>query len=366
MSDKTICVNQENYREAGFSFIELMISIVVFLLFLSAVYGLLRITNIQKSTVNSQTEVMNNLRLSLNTLGRDAVNAGLGYSRVGGNMPDNLTNLRMQLPADANAEQDFLTAVIAGNNINANNLLPPAERTDVIAFAYRDMSFNSGNPITITNAAAFGAGGVVLTTEPNAAFNANPSATPFDLYLISNGTRTAVALATSRPDNSTLRFQTGLAADILGINAPYNTGGLNSSKLTNCADLPLGANDCMNYGATATVNAKKIIWVSYSVTPDGTFVRTIYGNNTGATAAQQIQTQPLAYNIQNFQIRYLLRDGTSSENPSNNGVNQNVLNNVVQVEITISSRINVQESGTNLTKVVDLKSTFSTKNLNYD
>ncbi len=362
MADKLNSVKQKTSREAGFSLVELLISSIVFLIFISAVYGLLRITNIQKSTVNSQTEVMTNLRLSLNIMGRDAVNAGLGYSRVGGTIPDNLTNTLMGLPTDTDSIQDSLTAVIAGNNINANDFLPNTERTDVVAFAYRDMAFNNGNPVTITGAAAIGTGGVILTTSPNAAFNANPSDTPFDLYLISSDSRTTVALATGRPDNNTLRFETGSVADVLGINAAYAGAANVRSKLVNCADFGPEETDCMNY----PVSAKKIFWVSYQVTQDGTLTRTVYGNNTGATAANQIQVQPLAYNIQNLQVRYLLRDGTSSENPSNNGANQNALNNVVQVEVTVSARITVQENGVNLQRLVNLKSTFSTKNLNYN
>ncbi len=373
MPQKINCASRKKYRESGFSLIELMISIVVFLIFISVIYGTLRVAHIQKSTVNSETEVMTNLRLSLNTVGRDAVNSGLRYSRVGGTIPDNLTNLRMQLPADANNTQDTLTAVIAGNNINANNFLPVGQNTDVIAFAYRDMEFNGGNPISITTANAIGTGGVALTTAANAALNSKS----FDLYLISNESRTVVALATGKPDNNTLQFATGAAVDILGINAPYYTGSLiTSSRLTKCSDLPVPAapalpsTECMNYGTENPVLARKIIWVSYHVTADGTLTRTIYGNNNeennNATAAEQIQTQPLAYNISNFQIRYLLRDGTSSEDPSVGGTNQNVLNNVVQVEVTISSKINVKENGVNLERVVDLKSSFSTKNLNYD
>ncbi len=345
MADKLNFATRKQNSEAGFSLIELLISMVVFLIFISAVYGLLRIANIQKSTVNSQTEVMVNLRVPLNMIGRDAVNAGLGYSRVGGNIPDNLTNARMGLPADTDSNQDLLTAVIAGDNVNTNNFLPVGQKTDVVAFAYRDMTFNNGNPITITGASSIGTGGVVATTQPGVALAVNNSATPFDLYLISNGTRSAVALATGRPDNNSLRFETG-SADILGVNLPY-TGPINSRSLMfNCADQAVGSPDpCMNYPNPSPVSAKKIIWVSYQVTPDGTLTRTTYGNNSGGTAVDQIQIQPLAYNIQNLQVRYLLRDGTSSQNPSNNGANQNVLNNVVQVEVTISARISVQESG---------------------
>lgn len=350
--------------ESGFTFVELMISITVFIIFTGSIYGLLRIANIQKTTVGSQTEVMSNLRLSLNTLGRDAVNAGFRYKKAG-NMPDNLTNVLMRTPSDTNSTQDLLTPIISGNNVNANDFLPNTEKTDVIAFAYRDINFNNGNPIRILNSAGLSGGGVTLTTEPNAAVNANGSATPFDLYMISNsGTRTAIGLATGRPGNSTLEFSTNAANDIIGVNAPYTGAADAKSKLVNCIDLMVGATDCMNYAIGVT--AIRIFWVSYHVTSNGTLIRTTYGNNTGEPASKQIQTQALAYNVQNFQVRYLLRDGTSSDNPSLNGANQSALDNVVQVEVTMSAKIEAKENGTSIYKVVDLKSTFSTKNLNYE
>lgn len=354
MLNETKSLERKNVSQAGFSLVELMISIVVFLIFISAVYGLFRLGSIQKSVVNSQTEVIKNLRLSLNTIGRDAINAGLGYNRVGGYVPDNLTNARMGLPSDDNASHDLLTAVISGNNINSNNFLPANQKTDVIAFAYRDMTFNNGVPIELINAATYGSNGVTISTATNAAANAKP----YDLYLISEGTRTAVALATSVPNSNTIRFETG---DPLGINMLYTGSTDNRSKLVSCASY---ADECMDY--TNRVTAKKVYWVSYSVLADGTLIRTTFGNNSNGAAAEQIQTQPIAYNIQNLQIKYLLTDGTVTDDPSNSGANQTQLNNVVQIDVTISSRVQVREGGVNITKVVDLSSTFSTRNLAYD
>lgn len=354
--DRIVTKQSETTPQAGFSLIELMISTAVFLIFMGAVYGLLRIGTIQKTTVNSQTEVLKNLRLSLNMIGRDAVNAGLGYNRVGGYMPDNLTNARMNIQADSDAWHDLLTSVIAGNNVNGNIFLLGGERTDVIAFAYRDMDFNDGNPLVLTSASDNGSTGVNVTTRANDASRARS----YDLYLISDGTRNAVALATSVPSSSSIRFQT---ADPLGINQIYTTNSANvRSRLVRCVDYSEG---CMDY-AGSTVTAKKFFWVSYSVLADGTLVRTTYGNNSNGNASQQIQTQPLAYNIRNFQVRYLLSDGTVTDDPSNGGAAQENLNRVVQIEVTVSSQVSIRENGVDIEKVVELKSTFSTKNLNYD
>ena len=364
MRNEPISFESKNRREAGFSFIELMISMTVFLIFLGAVYGLLRIANIQKSSVNSQTEVIKNLRLSLNNIGRDAVNAGLGYSRVGGNMPDNLTNVRLGLPADVNTTQDLLTAIIAGNDIRTNVFLPAAGRTDVIAFAFQDKDFNGGVPMPITDSTAFNATGVTLTANPNTTLSAEKKPNQFDLYFISEGNRSAMALVTTKTNDTTLQIE---IADPLGINSPFNGNANSKSRLTRCLNAAeLGCMFFTNNGGIASVTAKKVTWVSYSVTNDGTLVRTTYGNNKDATAANQIQSQPIAYNIQNFQIRYLMRDGTTTDDPSVGGTIQTALNNVVQIEVKISSIVTVQENGVNIQKTVDLKSTFSTKNLNYD
>ena len=215
--------------------------------------------------------------------------------------------------------------------------------------------------MTITDSVVFGGSGLTLSTAANAAANANQ----FDLYFISEGSRTAMALITNKVDNSTLRVEIG---DPLGINSPANGNADSINRLRRCpVPQPVPAvTNCMNFTGTTTATAKKIFWISYGVTNDGTLVRTTYGNNTGATAANQIQSQPIAYNIQNFQIRYLMRDGTTTDDPSVGGTIQGAMNNVVQIEVKISSRVTVQENGVNIQKTVDLKSTFSTKNLNYD
>ena len=344
--------------EAGFSLNELLISMVIFMIFMAAVYGLLLIGNMQKTTVNTQIDVIKNVRLSLNTIGRDAVNAGLGFSRVGGFAPDNITNLRLGIPADADTTHDLITAVIAGNEIN-DNLALTAGKTDVISFAFRDLEFNNGAPIKLTAAASFGANGVTITTAAGETVNSKP----YDLYLISDGTRTALGTVTAVPvGGQTLVFEAG-AADPLGINGLYSGPIDTRSKLVSCLDFASG---CMDY---TTATAKKVNWISYRLSIDGVLIRTVFGNNNAAPiplAADQIQTQPIAYNIQNLQVRYLLDDGTVSDDPSNGGINPSALNKVVQIDVVISARYTITENGVTLNKVVDLKSTFSTKNLNYD
>jgi len=343
------------HGQAGFSLVELMVSVVIFLIFMGAIYGLLRIGSIQKTAASSSTEVIKNTRLSLNTLGRDAVNAGFGYSRVGGYAPDNILNLRLGIPADSNSTHDLLTAVISGNEVNTNTLLPSG-KTDVISFIFRDTNFNSGQPVEMVSAVSDT--GVTITTADDSTYFTKP----FDLFLISDGSRTALGLVTAVPTGGkTLKFQTG-ASDPLKVNMPY-TGTVNTrSKLIACTASII--DNCMDYSNRVT--AKKVIWVSYQVTSDGVLTRTIFGNNTDKTAAEQIQVQPIAQDVQNFQIKYLLRDGTVTDDPSDNGTNQANLNNVVQIDVTVTAKVEVIENGVTVKSIVNIKSTFSTKNLSYD
>lgn len=344
-------------REGGFSLVELFISLVVFLIFISAIYGLLRIGALQKNAVNKQTEVIKNARLSLNTIGRDAVNAGFGYSRAGGLVPDNLTNLRMGLPADADVSHDLLTSIITGDEIDTNTLLATG-KTDVVSFAYRDITFNSGEPIEFVGAADYGGNGVTITTADGDTVNSRP----YDLYLISDGARTTLALVTNVPGgDKTLIFETG-GSDPLGINAPYNGSVDVASKLRSCSSPT--ENGCFDYSNRIT--AKKITWVSYGVDSNATLVRTSYGNNTNQSAANQIQLRPIAYKIQNLQIRYLMRNGTITDDPSAGGTDPTNLNNVVQMDVVITASVTMDFNGVKTEKLVDLRSTFSTKNLNYD
>ncbi len=347
--------------EKGFSLVELMVSIIIFMVFMSVIYGLLKIGSIMKTSASSQTEVVKNARLSLNTIGRDAVNAGFGYSRAGGYGAENILNLRLGIPPDADTTHDLITAVVGGNDVNTNTLLPSG-RTDVVSFVFRDINFNAGQPLNFVSAANYGGNGVLITTLAGQTATTNN----YDLFLISDGSRTSLGLATNVPaGGNTLRFEAG-SADPLQVNSLYTGTVSTRSKLIACdaAASPPITDDCMDYANRVT--AKKVIWVSYSVTSDGTLYKTIFGNNTGRPAAEQIQILPIASNVQNFQVKYLLRDGTVSNDPSNGGLNQSNFNNVVQIDVTITAKVQAVENGVTINNLIEIKSTFSTKNLSYD
>lgn len=345
-------------HQAGFSLLEMIIAITVFLIVMSAVYGLLQIGIISRNTINSRSETITNARAAVNSVGKDVVNAGLGFTRVGGIVPDDFVSQYLNIPNDNGPERDLLTAIIAGNNVRESDLSVNGIKNDVIAFGFRDLQFNGGSSITVSDApiASILNNSVVLKTPPGGCANCNQ----YDLFLVeSTDGKQAVVMATAIPDTNTIVLGQD---DPLNLNQAVIENSNNRSILTKCI---LGNTvNCINYSTGVTV--KKVYWISFSVEADGTLVRTTYGNNTGAPASEQIQKHPIANGVQNFQVRYLMQDGTITEDPSQNGDFPMKMNEVVQVEITLTIQSANGEVGIVNTELINVTSTFSTRNLRYD
>ena len=119
---------------------------------------------------------------------------------------------------------------------------------------------------------------------------------------------------------------------------------------------------------------KRVFLMSYRVKPDGTLVRMIYGNNRGAAASAQVQELPLAYNIEDMQIKYVLDDGTTSDNPSvgPDGIVGTIdddwqgFNRVRQVQVTIKVQSTEIDEKTKVPESITISSTYATRNMDYD
>jgi prepilin-type N-terminal cleavage/methylation domain-containing protein len=352
--------------QSGFSLIEAMVAMVIFLIVIGSVYGLLQVGLIDRNRASRHSDVLKNARAAIHLIGRDALNAGLGYNKSGALVPDNFISTHLGIPTYADGKRDTLTAVMGGNNIFSNVLLAdPNSRTDLIAFAFRDMGFNDGNLITLTGVGPkSGSPAVaVLQTPPNGAQRSRVH----DLYLVESQSSQLAVMATSVP-NTNNRIEAA-PGDPLGLNQALDGTGENRSILKPCAAVE--EDECMNYTATA---AKKFFWVSYKVNADGTLIRTTYGNNTGAAGSEQIQQMPLAYNIEDFQIKYVLEDGRVTEDPAvgPDGVIGTAddtpldFNLVRQITVTIKVQGTENDEQLKRPETVTLTSTFSTRNLEYD
>lgn len=385
--------NSENRRlrrkgenENGFSLLELMVSITIFLVLIGCVFGLLELTRIDRNRASRRSDTLKNARAAVHLIGRDALNAGLSYNLTGGSVPEGFLATRLGIPPDINTTRDVLKSITSGNNINTNSLLPNNGKTDLIAFAFRDMDFNRtkkydssgaeikdtiGDTITIKSAQA-AAGSpttAVITTAP---WSTDPTAvTPAvnDLFLVETDSSQVAVLATAvDPVNYKIQFAPG---DPLGINQPFNGTGEGGSLLKPCNPAAGVTQNCTNYVALL----KRFFWVSYKINSDGTLVRTVYGNNRSGTAASdQIQDQPLAYGIQNMKVRYVLEDGTVTDDPSAGpdgiaGTSDDTpdkLNLVRQITVTLSVQTTANDEQTGTPETITLSATFSTRNLEYD
>ena len=351
--------------EGGFSLIELMVALVIFIIVSGAIFGLMQLGTYDRNRASRRSDVLKNARVAVHMIGRDVLNAGLAYHRRGAITPDNFNSTRLGVPADVDGNRDMLTGIVSGNELYPNNLnANPATRTDSITFAYRDMDFNGGNVIDLLGVAAAGASPTVprLTSKT---LTGAAAAQPFDLFLVESDTSQIAAMATAANGTNTFDVAPG---DPLGINQALNGTGNLGSVLRQCTSS--ADTNCSTYSATA----KKFFLVAYRVRPDGTLVRIIYGNNRGALASEQIQELPLAYNIEDFQIRYILDDGTTSDNPSV-GVDGLVgtadddwqaFNRIRQLYVTIKVQSNEIDEKTRKPESITMTSTFATRNLEYD
>jgi prepilin-type N-terminal cleavage/methylation domain-containing protein len=350
--------------ESGFSLVEMIVAMVIFMIIIGTIYGLLQIGLIDRNRASRRSDVLKNARAAMHLISRDALNAGLSYNKSGAIVPDDFISQRLGTPVDNDTERDVLTAVIGGNNLFFDILNPDTNaRTDLIAFAYRDTDFNGGNVISLINAATVsGAPSTVrLQSAPNEARNAKG----FDLYLVESDSSQVAVMATGLPSSSAIDIAPG---DPLGINQPLGGTGTGGSLLQKCTATI--TENCTTYVASV----KRFFWVAYKVKSDGTLVRMTFGNNTGSPASEQIQELPVAYNIEDFQVLYVLEDGSTTENPSAgaDGIagtaddRPSDFNLVRQITVTIKVQATEADEQLGRPESITLNGTFSTRNLEYD
>jgi prepilin-type N-terminal cleavage/methylation domain-containing protein len=348
--------NPKKHREQGMTLIELLMSLVIFLIGIAAIYGVTKLAAIEKNTVSTRTDQLRSARIALEYIRRDALNAGFGYHRTGGLLPDNTGNALFALPNDTDTQRDFLTSVIGGNNISANSLNFGATMDD-IAFISRDASFNlgntpgvtTGNLITYTGATASG-NAVKVTTANNDCANCSK----YDLYLFesASGTTQVIGMVTSKLDNNNIILDQG-SDDPLNVNQ-RSTGNVDTQSLL--VTTPGGG------------TIKRINVISYSITSAGVLVRKKFGNMP-TNATQQVETRELVYGVSDFQIKYYMEDGTTIDDPSigNSGrTNQLKMNSVVQIQVTITLAPDTSDTNLKVTTPITIKEFISTKNLRYE
>jgi type II secretory pathway component PulJ len=358
--------------QSGFSVLELTVAAAIFVVVLLAVYSLLEVGRSDRFTTFQKTEAIQNVRIALNTIGRDAINAGVGYENTGAQMPDNALTL-LNLGPDADTENDILTPVVCGNGMNAVNGIT----TDQVTFVFVDDVLNSSAasaPSTLSagvdpinaghslpvNRLTFSSNDIRLRTpDGNAATRAG------DIYLIVGQTGWALGMLTARQGSDTLVFEKN---DPLRLNQP----GANSviRKI-----FPDNAPGCGSGCVQIAGSVSKVKWVTYHVVDEdgagpgaGTLMRTEWGGTSGSIA------NPLAFGILDLQVQYVLADGTVTDNPlagpdgvaGNGDDDPNGLQMVRQVIVSVRVRSPEIDRRTNRPLEATLTSSFSTRNLVYE
>lgn len=364
---KTKYLSDDSQNQLGFTLIEMLIAIVIFLIVTSSIYGLLSLGTVSKNRSSRRTDVLKNARAAIHLIGRDALNAGLSYHQAGGLVPDDFISKTLGLPTDTDTERDILTSVIAGDNLFTNNLQDlPTDRTDIIAFAFRDnqdIAANGGDTIKLKTSMEGSAPDVLrIQLGPN---SDTSNIKRYDLVLVEASETQVAAVVSTIIDNKNFDLE---ANDPLEINLPADGAGNNRNRLVQCGG-PITDN------CTDSISSlKRFTWVSYKVKEDGTLVRIVYGNNRNKPRDEQIQEQPLAYNVKDLQFTYVLEDGTVTSNPAAgpDGVagtpddRPDDFNRIRQITVTIEVASTENDEQTGKPEIIKLTGTFSARNLEYD
>ncbi|MEO6393935.1 MAG: prepilin-type N-terminal cleavage/methylation domain-containing protein, partial [Pyrinomonadaceae bacterium] len=110
-------------NQRGFTLIEMMVSILLFLIVTGAVYGLLVVARKSRTTTSQRAELMKSIRVALNSVQRDALNVGYSYPTTNPTMlPDNRLFTLLGIPNDINTTRDLVPPVMAGDRVNTNSL----------------------------------------------------------------------------------------------------------------------------------------------------------------------------------------------------------------------------------------------------
>jgi prepilin-type N-terminal cleavage/methylation domain-containing protein len=350
--------------QSGFSLLELVVVLAIFSIVSAAIFGLLQVGRIERNRSSRRSDVLKNARVAIHMIGRDALNAGLGFHRAGAVAPDNFVSTTLGVTPDVDTERDLLTSIVAGDNINDNDLLAnPAARTDSVAFSYRDMDFNSGNLIMLQNVS--NDAGTPAIPYVNTTANGAVNARVHQLYLVESDTTQVAIMATNVSGNNRIEAAPG---DPLLLNQALNGVGALGSVLRQCVDQ--NDENCTTYVATA----KRFNLVNYRVRADGTLVRIVYGNNVGAATTAQVQEQPLAYSVEDLQIEYVLQNGTVTSRPNAgpDGIVGNAddftegFNQIRQITVRITVQSTERDERTGEPERLTLNATFSARNMEYD
>jgi prepilin-type N-terminal cleavage/methylation domain-containing protein len=353
----------ERTGEAGFTVLEMLVAMILFAIVLGSIYGLLEVGRQARFNAMESNEAVQDVRVGLNTMAKDVLNAGVDYPNTGPLVPSTWLNAHLQVPVQVPAAVN-LTPVVSGSQlntlVNTTSGSPVTVKTDQVSFVSNDNTFNSGAPLNLT---AMSVASTSMTISP--ALPPPPAAqVPQDNTVCRIGD---LLVVNSAPQgNGVICLVTGKSS----------VGRANDTIIV--APDPLGVNDLGNGAAgnmykvmlappgAATAGASRITMVTYHVVDDasgqgtGTLVRTVYGGNASGAAVASTD-QPIAFDVTAMTIQYYLSDGTITGNPT-----AAQFLKIRQLTVNITVRSPRKDPKTGLNYVETMTSTFNTRNLGYE
>ena len=347
---------------AGFSLIELVIAMVIFVIVTGAIYQLLAVGRSDRFTANQKIDALQNVRAAMNYVGRDTLNAGVGYYPQGPRSPDDFLAV-FGLEADADTTWDAVTPIIPGDDVDANGLNPvEGTLTDRITLISSDETFNNGLSLSIMNLSSNGQLVTIDTRGPDGAAGteddvSNALCDPNEIYVLTTSLGQALGWMSARASTNQLAFSTGLSADPMSLNL-----GVGSTTHTLASIRPAAPT-----GLSVIGSITKLDWTTYFIDSDGTMIRRVYGDpatnrGTGVPESEELRwlDEPMAFGIEDFQIEYVLKDGTVTSNPT---VAQ--CRDVRQIRVTTTARSGEVNPRTREPLRTTISNIFSTRNLAY-
>ncbi len=311
-------------NQAGFTILEMIISMTVMLVVGGAVFSLMRDSMKVASTTYEMTDAQEGLRTAQEYLNRDLMNAGDGLNSINnirvrrGFVTDYLAlspiddtnyagmvNLGILTSDDDTLEN---TAVLATNPaVNVRWNPDAADRTDRVSIMQIDPSFT---PIALDSGKINPSGNsVTISAADVGRFQIG------EVYFISSAAGATFGMITDITNTPSLTFAAG---DALGLNAPGNGGPIN----------------VVSSGGTIPTSLMRIRIIHYYVNSNGCLRRRVFGVSGGTFTDSLI-----AEHVISTQFRYLLslRDaGGNVVQPQTQLTSSQEQLAINQVEVTIT------------------------------
>lgn len=280
--------SKSKQNNAGFSLIELIVTIVLTLIITAAVFTLLRGTVTTANNNYEMTSAQQGLRISQEFLGRDILTVGDGVKGVGliwvptRFVTDYLTVRTASTIDPSNTGYVSIGAVVSDNNVPAGRNVPNANpattvkpSTDRLTLLTMDRTFS-----TIDLAPADVSSNSGFITVPSARF---ADFTAGEVYFLSNGAAGTFGTITSL-DSGTNRIYWA-NGDAYGLNRTGVSGGMNSVS-----------------GGGMPMTLMRVQIIHYFVDANERLVRRVFGVRQNGLIDNVV-----AEHLETLQFRYILK-----------------------------------------------------------